>query len=125
MEPYNFKYCGLNVTLNTLSGKWKAVILYQLFNHGEMRFTQLWRIIPKVTKKVLLEHLKQMENAQLVARNVKSGYPPEVYYSLSDKGRALGPALVALDSWANEHAPEDVKLLRSKNKAHSVLVTEE
>jgi len=118
MDSYNFKYCGLNVTLNTLSGKWKAVILYQLFNHGEMRFTQLWRIIPKVTKKVLLEHLKQMENSQLVTRKEISSFPPEVYYSISEKGRALGPALVALDTWANEHAADDVQLLRSKNKAH-------
>ena len=118
MDSYNFKYCGLNVTLNTLSGKWKAVILYQLFNHGEMRFTQLWRIIPKVTKKVLLEHLKQMENSQLVIRKEISSFPPEVYYSISEKGRALGPALVALDTWANEHAADDVQLLRSKNKAH-------
>lgn len=123
MEAYNFKYCGLNVTLNTLSGKWKAVILYQLFNHGEMRFTQLWRIIPKVTKKVLLEHLKQMENSHLVIRKEKSSFPPEVYYSISDKGRALGPALVAMDNWANEHAAEEVKVLRSKSKAHGVLST--
>ena len=118
MDSYNFKYCGLNVTLSTLSGKWKAVILYQLFNHGEMRFTELWRIIPKVTKKVLLEHLKQMEHSQLVIRKEISSFPPEVYYSISDKGRALGPALVALDTWANEHAADDVQLLRSKNKAH-------
>lgn len=85
-----------------------------------MGFTELWRIIPKVTKKVLLEHLKQMETSLLVIRKEKSSFSPQVYYSLSDKGRALGPALVALDTWANENAGEEVKLLRSKTKAHSV-----
>jgi DNA-binding HxlR family transcriptional regulator len=74
-----------------------------------MRFTELWRIIPKVAKKVLLDQLKQLENDELIIREEKSGFPPEVSYRVSEKGRALGPAFVVLETWAKEYAPEKVE----------------
>ncbi|MDN5284680.1 MAG: transcriptional regulator, HxlR family [Mucilaginibacter sp.] len=116
MNYTQFKHCGLNVTLTMLSGKWKPIILYHLFHNTEMRFTELWRIIPKVAKKVLLDHLKQMEADGLIVREERQSFPPEVYYRISEKGKALGPALSALETWANVHAAEEVKLLREGRK---------
>ncbi|SFE46951.1 transcriptional regulator, HxlR family [Chitinophaga sp. CF118] len=116
MNYIQFKHCGLNVALDVLSGKWKPIILYHLFHQEEIRFTELWRIIPKVAKKVLLEHLKQMEMHELIIREERSVFPPEVYYKISEKGRALGPALTALELWANEHAEEEVKALQAKRR---------
>lgn len=74
-----------------------------------MRFTELWRIIPKVAKKVLLEQLKQLETDELIIREEKSAFPPEVSYRVSAKGRALGPVFLMLEAWANEHAAEKVE----------------
>jgi len=99
-----------------LSGKWKPIILYHLFHQQEMRFTELWRIIPKVAKKVLLEHLKQMEAHELIIREEKYTFPPEVYYRLSERGKALGPALSALELWANEYAADEVTELKQRKK---------
>ena len=84
-----------------------------------MRFTELWRIIPKVAKKVLLDQLKQLENDELIIRKEKSGFPPEVSYRVSEKGRALGPAFVVLETWANEYATEKVEVFEktARNKS--------
>jgi DNA-binding HxlR family transcriptional regulator len=98
-----------------LSGKWKPIILYHLFHNDEMRFTELWRIIPKVAKKVLLDHLKQMENDGLIIREEKHTFPPEVYYRISKTGKALGPALAALEAWANEYAEDKVNVLKKQS----------
>lgn len=111
-----FKHCGLNVALEVLSGKWKPIILFHLFHQEEIRFTDLWRNIPKVAKKVLLEHLKQMEADGLIIREERQVFPPEVYYRISEKGRAMGPALAALENWANEHAAAQVQDLRDKKR---------
>ncbi|MDP9079308.1 MAG: helix-turn-helix transcriptional regulator [Bacteroidota bacterium] len=118
MDKKKYTHCGLNVALTILSGKWKPIILYHLF-HREMRFTELWRIIPKVAKKVLLDHLKQLENDELIIREEKSGFPPEVSYRVSAKGRALGPAFVVLEAWAKEHAAEKVETFNNtaRNKS--------
>jgi DNA-binding HxlR family transcriptional regulator len=115
MKYNEFEHCGLNVSLQMLSGKWKPIILYHLFHNQQIRFTELWRIIPKVAKKVLLDHLRQMENDGLIIRNERSGFPPEVCYRLSEKGKALGPILSSLETWANEHAAREVEALRNTN----------
>ena len=84
-----------------------------------MRFTALWRIIPEVAKKVLLDQLKQLENDELIIREEKSGFPPEVSYRVSEKGRALGPAFVVLETWANKYATEKVETFEktARNKS--------
>jgi DNA-binding HxlR family transcriptional regulator len=116
MALNQFQHCGLNVTLNMLSGKWKPVILFYLFHNDKMRFTELWRVIPKVAKKVLLEQLRDLEMNRLVIREEKNTFPPEVYYSLSERGKSLGPALAALEDWANLNAAEEVAEVRRLTK---------
>lgn len=108
MTENQFRYCGLSVALQALSGKWKPVILYHLFHNEDIRSNELWRVIPKVSKKVLLDHLKQMEEDGLILREERHSFPPEVYYRLSEKGKALGTALARLEAWANEYAPAQV-----------------
>ena len=119
MDNKEYTHCGLNVALTILSGKWKPIILYHLFHRPEMRFTELWRIIPKVAKKVLLDQLKQLENDELIIREEKSGFPPEVSYRVSEKGRALGPAFVVLETWAEEYATEKVEAFEKTARTKS------
>ena len=102
MNYKEYEKCGVNVFLSMLSGKWKPLILYQLFIKEE-RFTDLWRVMPKVSKKVLLEQLKQMEADGIVVRKQNNVFPPEVYYKLSEKGLSLGPVLLQIEKWNETH----------------------
>lgn len=99
MQLEEFESCGLKRSLDLLSGKWKPLILYHLFNQDEIRFTDLWRSMPRVSKKVLLEQLKQMEENRIVKRIEKKGFPPQVFYKLHEESRELGDILLALDDW--------------------------
>lgn len=101
MNYKDFENCRLKKTLTMVSGKWKPLILHFLFHYGEYRFNDLWRSMPKVSKKVLTEHLRQMEMQGLINRREVNGFPTEVYYNLSEKGKALGPILAALDEFGN------------------------
>jgi DNA-binding HxlR family transcriptional regulator len=101
MNYKDFKNCGLKKALDMVSGKWKPMILHFLFHKGEFRFNDLWRSMPKVSKKVLTQHLRQMEAQGLIVRREVNGFPAEVYYSLSDKGKSLGPILSALHEFGS------------------------
>ncbi|MBO0343482.1 helix-turn-helix transcriptional regulator [Muricauda lutimaris] len=101
MDYKDFENCGLKKALDMLSGKWKPMILYFLFYQGEFRFNDLWRSIPRISKKVLMEHLQEMVGNDLVIRREVNGFPSEVRYALSRKGKALGPVLSALDEFGN------------------------
>jgi DNA-binding HxlR family transcriptional regulator len=99
---FDIDQCGVKVALKLISGKWTPIIFYHLTT-GSMRFTELWRAIPRVSKKVLLVQLRQLEAAGLVVRTVHNGFPPEVTYCLSAKGAELAPILQSLDHWAMTH----------------------
>jgi DNA-binding HxlR family transcriptional regulator len=65
-----------------------------------LRFIHLWRLLPRVSKKVLLEQLRQLEADGLVQRHEYIKFPPEVGYALTDKGKSLMPILRMIDQWA-------------------------
>lgn len=100
MNYEEFQKCGARVTLSLLAGKWKPLILFYLFT-GSQRFTDLWRIMPRVSKKVLLEQLKELEEAGLIVRIERNGFPPEVFYKLSEQGVTLGPIMEQLNEWGD------------------------
>ncbi len=95
-------------TLKMLEGRWKLLILFQLFDGGVRRFSELERAIPAVTQKMLAQQLRQLERDGIVARKVYPEIPPKVEYSLTRWGQSLCPALDALLQWAatNPHFPQ-------------------
>ncbi len=95
---------GVQNVLRVLEGRWKLVILFQLFGGRRLRFSELERAIPGISQKMLIQQLRQMERDGVVARVVHHEVPPRVDYHLTDWGQALCPALDALLMWA-EAAP--------------------
>ena len=81
------------------------VILFQLFAHPLMRFSELERAIPAVSQKMLIQQLRELERDGIVERKVYPQVPPKVEYKLTEWGRALCPALDALLEWAALRKP--------------------
>lgn len=91
---------GVEQALRILEGRWKLVILFQLFGGKVLRFSELERAIPAITQKMLIQQLRQMERDGIVRRIVHHQVPPKVEYGLTSWGQALCPALDALLKWA-------------------------
>ena len=88
-----------------LEGRWKLLILFQLFGGKVLRFSDLERAIPAVTQKMLAQQLRQMERDGIVHRTSYPVVPPRVEYSLTPWGQSLCPALDALLTWAALRPP--------------------
>lgn len=86
--------------LRVLEGSWKTLIIYHLFSAPVMRNSELRRAIPGVSQKMLIQQLRDLERDGIVTRTVYPEVPPKVEYRLTDQGRALQPALQALQDWA-------------------------
>ncbi len=71
--------------LKVISGRWKAVILYQLFD-GPKRLSELQKRIPPITQKVLIQQLREMEEHGLVSREVFAQVPARVDYAATPLG---------------------------------------
>lgn len=93
---------GVGQVLRMLEGRWKLMILFQLFGGHVRRFSELERAIPEVTQKMLAQQLRQMEKDRIVHRTVYPEVPPRVEYRLTTWGQALCPTLDAMLKWAGQ-----------------------
>lgn len=91
---------GVENAVRMLEGRWKLVILFNLFGGRLMRFSDLERAIPDISQKMLIQQLRQMEADGIVTRLVHHQVPPKVEYGLTAWGQSLCPALDALLTWA-------------------------
>ena len=87
--------------LRVLEGKWKIVIIFQLFAAKQpLRFSELERRIEGVNQKMLIQQLKELEKDEIVIRKIYPQVPPRVEYALSEMGLALGPSIECLIDWS-------------------------
>ena len=90
---------GVEDALKILEGRWKLLILFQLFDGKLLRFSDLERAIPAVSQKMLIQQLRQMEADGIVRRIVHHQVPPKVEYRLTALGETLLPVLEAMYAW--------------------------
>ncbi len=90
--------CGLAAAVRAIEGKWKVDILCEL-GRAPRRFGRLKSAIPAIREKVLTAQLRDLEADGLVHRQVHSGPPVKVVYSLTELGAGLNDGATALCKW--------------------------
>ena len=109
-------YCTVDYALDIFGGKWKPIILCNL-RHQSLRTSELKRLIPNISQKMLTQQLRELEAADIINRKVYNQVPPKVEYSLSDYGQSLSTVLSDLCTWGEMHVDmlkkrgEDVELV--------------
>lgn len=94
--------CPVDATIQLIGGKYKAVILWHLIEE-QKRFSELKRLIPKATEKMLAQQLRDLERDGLVIRTVYPVVPPKVEYRLSEFGKTIIPVLDAMCQWGSSY----------------------
>lgn len=94
--------CPIEGAMDIIGGKWKPSILFRL-STGTKRFSELQRLLKKVTQRTLTQQLRDLERDGMISRHIYAEVPPRVEYSLTDRGRSLEPVLALLFDWGVEH----------------------
>lgn len=92
----------VEATLDVIGGKWKVVIMCHLIK-GNRRTSELKKLIPNITQKMLTQQLRELENDGVIVRTVYEQVPPKVVYSLSEYGWSLRSILDAMCAWGEKH----------------------
>lgn len=96
--------CPVEVTIEAIGGKWKAVILWWL-RQDVKGFSELKYLIPGISSKVLTQQLRELEASDLVQRQVYQSVPPRVEYALTAAGKELRPLVELMCSWGMARLP--------------------
>ncbi len=113
--------CGccphLHEAVELIGRRWTGAIIEVLRQDGPLRFSEIVQAIPGLSDRLCSERVKELEARGVVARTVYAGPPVRVEYGLTRMGRALGPALVELQSWAQEWLPAPTAETRASERA--------
>jgi DNA-binding HxlR family transcriptional regulator len=92
---------------NLIGGKWKPIILY-LIQHDVNRFGILKKSMPRISKKVLTNQLRELEKDDLIYRNVLVATAPQVIvYSLTTRGVSLRGLIDDMVAWGVNYFSSD------------------
>ena len=95
--------CPVERALEVIGGKWTMLILRELY-FGTRRFGELRVALTGISPKTLTERLRILEQQGIVARKIYPEVPPRVEYSLTGRGRTLGPIIDAMREWGAQQA---------------------
>lgn len=93
------KCCPIMCTLSMISGKWKLIIIKELLAVKTIRSGELLRAIPDISRKVLIENLRELEEDGIVERINFNENPPHVEYSLTELGVSMISILKEIRRW--------------------------
>ena len=97
---------GAEAALELIEGRWKLIIIFNLFRQRVLRFSELERAIASVSQKMLIQQLRELERDGIVRRTVYPQVPAKVEYALTEWGLAMCPALDALLEWGAARPPK-------------------
>ena len=87
--------CPVTKAMFIFEGKWNVQILFALFTFHALRFGELQKHVPGISKTMLSSTLRKLEEYGLVHREQFNEIPPHVEYSLTEGGNALKAVFAA------------------------------
>ncbi len=97
-KDFNPNNCPVTYCLNIIGGKWKPIIIY-LVRKGGNRFSILQRAIPDISKQMLVNQLRELEEDGVLERKIYAEIPPRVEYFITPVGESLFPIIDSMQDW--------------------------
>ena len=97
--------CSVEISNEIFNDKWKLGVVWHLLD-GPKRYKELNELFHQITQKTLTIKLKELEEKQLISREVFAEVPPKVVYSLTPIGEELREVLNAMHTWGIKYANE-------------------
>ncbi len=94
--------CPARLAIEVIATKWAVVTLFAL-SDGPKRHGDLVVLIGGVSRKVLTQTLRRLQNNGLIDRRTYAEAPPRVEYSLTELGCTLQAPIAALTEWARSN----------------------
>lgn len=102
--------CPVQNTLQFISGKWKTVILYHIFENEVLRFSELQTKLPYVSKRMLARQLAELENDGIIDKRIYPVIPVKTEYRITIFGKTFLPVVRAMEQWGNDYISDKDRL---------------
>lgn len=101
-NPFN---CGVTHFMNKVGGKWKVLVIYAISKKFN-RFSLIQKLIPHISKQMLINQLRELEEDGLLEREIFAESPPRVEYKLSKYAMSMMPVIKQIQKWGEADLEE-------------------
>jgi DNA-binding HxlR family transcriptional regulator len=104
----SMKACPIDNTFKIIGKKFTVHILRNMTQLSQNRFNEFLDSIEGINPKTLSARLREMEKNGIIERNVFSGTPVKIEYSITKKGKALKPILEQMAAFSMQYCSKEV-----------------
>jgi DNA-binding HxlR family transcriptional regulator len=97
-KDFNPNNCPVTHCLNRIGGKWKIMIIYAISKNCN-RFSLLKKVMPDISKQMLVNQLRELEEDKIIERTAFAQVPPRVEYKITKYGSSLRPVISVMQEW--------------------------
>lgn len=109
-------FCPLQGAIDIIGKKWALLVIYEIGNHGTIRFNELKNELLGITSKSLVNTLDGLQESHLISKESFRETPPRVEYSLTKDGKGLYRIIIPLIQWSASRKDAVVKECSCKHK---------
>jgi DNA-binding HxlR family transcriptional regulator len=84
--------------MNKIGGKWKILIIYAIYKKCN-RFSMMQKALPAISKQMLVNQLRELEEDRIIERIIYAEIPPKVEYKITEYGLSLMPVISVMQEW--------------------------
>jgi DNA-binding HxlR family transcriptional regulator len=117
-KPFARSACAVANSLDIVGDKWSLLVVRDLL-YGKHTYSELAGSPEGIPTNILAERLKRLEAAGIIASAAYQQRPVRYEYTLTEKGRALGPVLLAFVRWGKQYIPGTMVLNEGRGSARS------
>jgi DNA-binding HxlR family transcriptional regulator len=107
-KDFNPHNCPVTHFLNRIGGKWKIIIIYAVSKNCN-RFSLMQRAIPSISKQMLVNQLRELEEDKIIERHIYAEVPPRVEYKITKYGQSLMPVISVMQEWGLKDLKKTIK----------------
>ena len=97
--------CPLAAGLDIFGDSWSLLIVRDMILHDRHRYGEFLAAGEGITTNILADRLKRLEAHGIIEKRPYQQHPVRNEYHLTDKGRALEPAMRVIIAWGLKYVP--------------------
>jgi DNA-binding HxlR family transcriptional regulator len=113
-------FCPLQGVIDIIGKKWALLVIYEIGNHGTIRFNELKNELLGITSKSLVNTLDGLLDTKLIEKESFRETPPRVEYRLTKDGNGLYRIIIPLIQWSASRKDAVVKECSCKHKPRNL-----
>jgi DNA-binding HxlR family transcriptional regulator len=99
--------CPVSLGLDVFGDRWTLLIVRDLMFGGKRHFREMLTSDEHISSNILADRLKLLLAQEIISAGGDPGHAQKVIYSLTEKGIALYPILMAISDWSHQYRPVD------------------